>query len=502
MRVLSLFDGMSCARIALERAKVKVDKYYVSEIDQWAIKTSSTKYPDTVHLGTVTMLRLYLCTTQRNRDIMYGKPDISKRTKRLIEMCNEILSDGIDLLCGGSPCQGFSFAGKGLNFNDPRSALFFDFVKIYKTLSSKFPELKFLLENVRMKKAHEDVISRIIGIQPIVINSSLLSAQNRERLFWTNIYNGKFGLFSDTICLIPQPKDKGILLRDILQIDVADKYYLSEKALARINRRHVNYLPNIMPDKTGALNTKNNSAQLSIDVGTTLIPVVNSNGELREIDKSTCIDVNYAKGMDNHEQRTMIEVHNLSPRSSESGKGGTGPLSRVDGKTYCVTPDDKNAIEIREVKQISTATESNGNTQPFQQNRVYDVNGLAPALLANMGGERQHLIKEPTSQAERVYEIDGKSVTISASDGGMGSGTGLYVVNSKIRRLTPIEVCRLQTVPDDYFFIDGQQFVSDSQIYKMCGNGWTVDVIVYILSFWDKISLYVQGKENTANAKN
>lgn len=169
MNVLSLFDGISCGQVALERAGIKVDKYYASEIDKYAIQVTQKNYPNTIQLGDVT------------------KVD-GTRLKN------------IDLLIGGSPCQGFSFAGKQLNFEDIRSKLFFEYVRLLNEVKPKY----FLLENVKMKKEHQDVISGYLGVEPIEINSSLLSAQNRKRLYWTNIPN------------ITQPNDKGVLLKDII----------------------------------------------------------------------------------------------------------------------------------------------------------------------------------------------------------------------------------------------------------------------------------------------
>jgi len=152
INVLSLFDGMSCGQLALDRLGIKVDMYLAAEIDKYAMSIAKKNYPNTVHLGDVTKLR---------------GVDLPK----------------IDLLIGGSPCQGFSFAGKQLNFDDPRSALFFEFVRLLKETNPKY----FLLENVRMKQEFQDVISDYLGVKPIMINSALLSAQNRVRLYWTNI---------------------------------------------------------------------------------------------------------------------------------------------------------------------------------------------------------------------------------------------------------------------------------------------------------------------------
>lgn len=156
LTVLSLFDGMSCGQIALRELGIKVSTYYASEIDEAAIQTTNLNFPETVQLGDV-----------RN---VHGE-DLPK----------------IDLLIGGSPCQGFSVCGKHLNFEDPRSVLFFEFVRVLEEVRRKNPDVLFLLENVKMKRQHEAVISQFLGLQPVQINSALVSAQNRVRLYWTNI---------------------------------------------------------------------------------------------------------------------------------------------------------------------------------------------------------------------------------------------------------------------------------------------------------------------------
>ena len=167
--VLSLFDGMSCGQIALNRAGITYDNYYASEIDKHAIKVTQHNYPNTIQLGDVTKIK---------------SSDLPK----------------IDLLIGGSPCQGFSFSGKQLNFDDPRSKLFFEFVRLVKECQPKY----WLLENVVMKKEFEQVITEQLGVEPVKINSSLVSAQNRVRLYWANFD-------------IVEPKDRGIKLNDILE---------------------------------------------------------------------------------------------------------------------------------------------------------------------------------------------------------------------------------------------------------------------------------------------
>tara|TARA_B110000208_G_C11753662_1_gene424365 strand:- start:250 stop:1179 length:930 start_codon:yes stop_codon:yes gene_type:complete len=172
MNVLSLFDGLSCGNIALERAGIQAGQYFASEIDQYAIKIANKNYPSIIQLGNVLDVK--------------GK-DLPK----------------IDLLIGGSPCQDLSFAGKGKGLSGDRSSLFYQYFRLLKECKPKY----FLLENVKMKKEYQDVISNLLGIQPIKINSSLVSAQNRVRLYWTNIPN------------VTQPEDKGLKLKDILEID-------------------------------------------------------------------------------------------------------------------------------------------------------------------------------------------------------------------------------------------------------------------------------------------
>jgi len=170
MNVLSLFDGMSCGQLALNCANILYSSYYASEIDKFAIEITQKNFPSTIQIG-----------------------DIQ-------QICGHDLPK-FDLLIGGSPCQGFSFAGKQLNFNDSRSNLFFEFVRLIKETKPQY----FLLENVKMKQESQDIITKYLGVKPVVINSSLVSAQNRLRLYWSNIPN------------ITQPIDKGILLKDILQ---------------------------------------------------------------------------------------------------------------------------------------------------------------------------------------------------------------------------------------------------------------------------------------------
>lgn len=200
INVLSLFDGISCGQIALKKANIKVNNYFASEIEKSAIEVTMKNFPNTIQLGDVTKVK--------GSDL----PEI-------------------DLLIGGSPCQGFSFAGKQLNFEDPRSMLFFEFVRLLKECKPKF----FLLENVKMKKEHEDIITNYLGVKPILINSSLLTAQDRKRLYWTNIPN------------ISQPVNKKILLKDILDSKPDENLFLKPEISKRYSPT-IDYKPN--PEKS------------------------------------------------------------------------------------------------------------------------------------------------------------------------------------------------------------------------------------------------------------
>lgn len=241
MKVLSLFDGMSCGQQALERQGIKVDEYFASEIDKYAIQVTMANYPNTVQLGSV------------------------------VNVDGRALPK-IDLLIGGSPCQSFSFAGKrkGMSTKDEQeiltldhylqlksegfefegqSYLFWEYMRLLNELREKNPNVLFLLENVMMGEKWEKVLSKAIGVNPIMINSSLVSAQNRQRLYWTNIGMIPGGLFGDLQSIIEQPKDKGILLKDVLETEVDDKYFLKENSFIyeRIKNNH-EFAPRIPND--------------------------------------------------------------------------------------------------------------------------------------------------------------------------------------------------------------------------------------------------------------
>jgi len=227
MIVLSLFDGMSCGQIALKELGAHVERYYASEVDKFAIAQTQLNFPDTVQLGDV-----------RNID-----------ARKL---------GHVDLLLGGSPCQSFSFAGKragmstkqneeiytldrylelkqaGFEF-EGQSYLFWEYIRILHELRETNPNVFFLLENVEMGKKWEKVLSEAIGLQGVHINSALVSAQIRKRIYWTNIRIAQT-TGGDWITDIPQPEDKGILLRDILEddADVDEKFYLKAQTVQNL----------------------------------------------------------------------------------------------------------------------------------------------------------------------------------------------------------------------------------------------------------------------------
>ena len=341
--VLSLFDGMSCGRLALERAWIPIISYYASEIDRYSMQVSENNRPDVIQVGDVREIRV--------------KSDIKATgiARRPDGDTNVYVGDnGLDLLIGGSPCQWFSNAGKGLNFSDPRSKLFFEFVRILNEAKSRY----FLLENVKMKKEWQNIISEhLFGIQPVEIDSALVSAQRRRRLYRVWKRNEDWS-YSQVV--VSQPEDKWVLLKDVLEDEVDESYYINEGKVQNTETKQANFLKKVL--------------------------------------------------------------FNINP----SWKW------------------------------------MNGN--------VYNPEHKSPVLTTNKG-EWSKIIQLPRGN-NRWSVIDFKTPTLSAN---LWEYNNLLQRWCKIRRLTPIECERLQTLPDDY-----TAGVSNSQRYNMLGNGWTVDVIAHI----------------------
>jgi DNA (cytosine-5)-methyltransferase 3A len=432
MNVLSLFDGMSCGQQALDRLGIKVDNYFASEIDKYAIQVTMANYPNTIQLGSVV-----------NVD-GYSLPKI-------------------DLLLGGSPCQSFSFAGKrkgmstkceteiltlehylelkadGYEF-EGQSYLFWEYMRLLNECKPTY----FLLENVEMGEKWEKVLSKAIGVNGIHINSALVSAQNRKRIYWTNIGMQPSGLFGDLESIIEQPKDRGILLKDILESEVDEKYFLSEKAITKCLKSTAN---------ADMLTTENKEKSGCLIAGYYKTPF---DGTYIRDKQFTGLDLNAksrtirnggsATATDKHNWDLI--VHNTMPRSSTSGKGGTGPLSRNDGKTYCLDTGNTNAVEI------FLTSKDKRLKQTIDENDLIDGEVKALDVYNQSIHDRYPTLKDPRHNDRALFD------------------------GSRIRRLTPIECERLQTVAENY-----TNHVSDSQRYKMLGNGWTIEVIIHILKY-------------------
>ena len=392
MNVLSLFDGMSCGMIALDRLGIKVDNYYASEIDKYAMQVSAANYPEIIQVGDITKL------------------DLSTLPK-------------IDLVMGGSPCQGFSFAGKQLAFDDPRSALFFEFVKCVDTLNPKY----FLLENVRMKKEYLDIISEYMGVEPIFINSSLVSAQSRQRYYWTNIPN------------VTPPEERGIVLRDILE----DHPNENPVKHTERNARHLKQLDDKSLCMTATMykGAGNN--------GMTLVPQ-----KIHDIPKDVL--------KDNERQRRVYSKEGKSP-------------------TLLARADSPKVMKSDKPKHIGTAVDINGHDI---LKRVYSPDGKSPTVTACSGGNNEPKVvagawrgryQEDGSVKQKLHlNKQSKSYALTASFPHKMN----FLTKDEVywRKLTPLECERLQTVPDNY-----TNHVSNTQRYKMLGNGWTIEVIAHIL---------------------
>jgi len=378
MIVLSLFDGMSCGKVALDRENITVTKYYASEIDKPAMFISNKNHPDIIQLG----------------DIINWKSW-------------NIDWSSINLVLGGSPCQGFSFAGKQLAFDDPRSKLFFVFADILNHIKKLNPDVKFLLENVRMKKESLSIITDYVGIEPVFINSALVSAQNRQRYYWAN---WEFG----------QPEDKGILLKDII--------HENEKIDTVLSGNYAKWF-----SKNGEFQLKKKYCSLSPDKAIT-----------------------------------------MTARQYASWNGN-----------YWFEILSEYIVPFYKTLQILDKEVQRGKVGYFrkdsQANRVYYVHDKAVTLCGEAGGGAakmgQYLFgcitpeRVSKRQDGQRFNEGKKFYTLTAED-----KHGI-LIEGYIRKLTPIECERLQNAPDNY-----TEGVSNTQRYKMLGNGWNVNTIVHILN--------------------
>jgi len=378
IKVLSLFDGISCGQVALNSLGYDVE-YYASEIDKHAIEITNRNYPGTKQLGDV-------------KNISYKEPYLfyGSGHKPVFEVKD------IDLLIGGSPCQGFSFAGKQLNFNDPRSALFFEFVRVLKEVKPKY----FLLENVKMKQEFQDIISEHLGVKPIILNSNIVSAQNRKRLYWTNIP------------VIDLPKDRGIMLKDII---------------------HENL------DNMGMK-----------DLEDYVVP----------FDKTLKI-------LDKEVQRGKVGYFRKDSQANR--------VYYIHDKAITLTGEAGGGAAKMGQYLLGVVNKKRGNNKGGLRN-----NGKkSPTISANSWEQNNHLLfgcltpdRVDQRQRGQRFSEGNKFYTLTGQD-----KHGI-LVEGYIRKLTPIECERLQTLPDNY-----TEGISNPQRYKALGNGWTVEVIKHILKY-------------------
>lgn len=388
MKVLSLFDGISCGMLALQRAGIPVECYDAFEIDKYAVTVSQRNYPDIVHHGNV-----------YDGDFTQFK--------------------GYDLLLGGSPCTYWSIAKKDreVDCNGEGFRLFTEYVRALEESGCKY----FLYENnYSVHQRIKDEISKTLGVEPIMINSSLVSAQNRKRCYWTNIPVSSF------------PEDKGILLKDILESGVA----WQDKSYCMTARYPGAVLYNTLERKQRTMVAEP-------------IPINTYQGT----DKSRTVMAGYHK----YGEATLIKNSGFN--------GGTTavamPVGAAQRGRYVDEGKTEQHIEVREDGKSNCLT-------TVQKDSLV----CTPVRVGHYG---------KGGQGQRIYSVVGKSVTLSANGGGQGAKTGLYKIDLPdgdyvIRKLTPIEAERLQTLPDNY-----TAGISNTQRYKCIGNGWTVDVIAHIL---------------------
>ena len=428
MRILSLFDWIACGYEALQRAWIPIDVYYASEIDKYAIQIAKKNHPDIIEIWDVTQVRW------------------------------EDYKD-VDIIIGGSPCQWFSMAWKMLNFDDPRSKLFFEFVRLVKEIQPKY----FLLENVKMKKEFRDKISEIMWCEPILIDSALVSAQHRERYYWTNIP------------WITQPEDRGILLKDILEENVDEKYYITEDQYNMIDKWKwfERPLENIKTweDKMGTLTThvakmSNGIKLVELPCGTQLWNSKNFWNAYRS-QKAYTLRACQPNGVIMPKEWEDRDIHRVGWLYGQTTRWWV-----YDTEWISPTITASAWMWWGHVPMVIIPKE--------WENLIDNVDG---EIRVRQATKQWYIVAEewdwldlsyPTSTTRRGRVVKWKSNTLTAWHLN-------YVYNTVIRKLTPVECERLQTLPDGY--TDG---VSNSQRYKMLWNWWTCDVVAHIFRFIPK----------------
>lgn len=483
--VLSLFDGISCGQVALKRSNVEFENYYSSEIDKYAISVTQYNFPKTIQLGDV--------TNWKNWEIDWDK---------------------IDLLIGGSPCTNLSICGDRKGLAGEQSKLFFEYLEILKFLKSINPNIKYLLENVAsMTKQNKEIITKYLkdvceDTDVVLINSALVSAQQRKRLYWHN-----FGVE------IEQPENKNIVLKDVL-LSGCPYTEKAETLTARYggacfphdflrHQRTQIAEPMCVNSKSGRGDNPN--AQPSIQDR-----IYSVDGKSTSL--TTCFQPNIAEPMHPnriggfYSQTTRWGIYdknsNAPTLTASMGLGG-GHIPMVADEInykdkYVETNKD---VSYNEKKLVKISDKIGYTPTAFNAFNEKEIKDKTPTLITSCsanGGRSTVSVFDPIklgnigsdSQAHRVYSVKGKSVTLSSGSGGQGGKTGLYKIDLPdgdytIRKLTPVECERLQTLPDNYTALGidkkGKEVkVSNAQRYKALGNGWTVDVISHIFNQWLK----------------
>jgi DNA (cytosine-5)-methyltransferase 3A len=406
MNVLSLFDGMACGLVALKRAGIKVDNYFASEINKWAIKIAKKNHPEIIHLGDV-------------QD--YQKWELPK----------------IDLILAGPPCQGFSCSGNRLDFNDPRSQLFFKAIEILWDIQKINPGVKFLIENVSsMRKNVRTELDELLQVPSIAIDSNLVSAQNRNRLYWSESPG-------------PQPLDKNIYLRDILEPEVDKKYYLHKTISGKSTLRRLVDSIRFEDEKSKSILTESGFTKMGNTViarDEQVVTMPNGKRSIKHLVDGMKFDNEKARALTSTGSRNISGSNSTCLIVQRPRGKNDGGLKAIDGKTTSPTGS-----------------------------KWHDNNFLFQHIWKH--GDNKTFLKVCRKLGRKPDQVKASCLQVAGKSGGNHSNMDLILYNDmSFRRFTPIECERLQTLPDNY-----TEGVSNTQRYKMIGNGWTVDIIVHIL---------------------